>query len=162
MCDIGRKVLEAVVNRIRTDPPRYDARKGSLITVDPCTLTPAAEIDSVLGAGSKVNPTSLHWCSWSRDGGEVWVWLRDGVDPAKSADAGKTTKVDVGGVSAIQELSTSSGAKCEVAWAHLPTRGSLAEVVSVSFLRYSGTEGADVCAKAQAVARALVAKLPKV
>jgi hypothetical protein len=163
MCDIGRKVLEAVVDRIRRDPPKHEVRTGSLITVDPCELTPSSEIDAVLGKGSKVEPTSLHWCSWNRDGGEVWVWLRDGVDPAKSVGAEKTTKVDVG-VSATQELDTTSGSKCEVAWAHLPTSGSLAEVVSVSFLRYDTKDapGEDPCAKAQTVAKALVPKLPKV
>jgi hypothetical protein len=106
-------------------------------------------------------PTNLHWCTWSRDGADVWIWLRSGVDPAKSADPAKTQKVDVGGVSAIQELSTTDSAKCEVAWAHLPLEGSIAEVVSVSFLRYTPKPGEDVCAKARAVATGLVPKLPK-
>jgi hypothetical protein len=165
MCDVGRKVLDAVVTRIRTDPPKYREKQGSLVAVDPCALATESELTAALGAGAKLSPTSLHWCSWSKDGGEVWVWLRDGVDPAKSADAAKTTKVDIGGVSAIQELSTTSGAKCEVAWAHLPATGSLAEVVSISFLRYdtkAAPQGEDACAKAQAIAKAVVPKLPKV
>lgn len=162
MCDVGRKVLEAVVNKIRTSPPKYDSRKGSLVEVDPCELTPAADITTVLGPGAEADPTNLHWCSWTSDGATVWVWLRSGVDPAKSADPAKTQKVDVGGVSATQELTTSGGPQCEVAWAHLPLNGSIAEVVSVTFLRSSPKEGEDACAKAQTIAKGLVPKLPKV
>jgi hypothetical protein len=174
MCDIGRTVLTAVVNRIRTDPPRYDRKPGSLIAVDPCAQLGDADVTAVLGAGAKTTPTNLHWCSWSDNGAEVWVWLSYGVNPAKSVDAAKTQPVDVAGIHAFQELDTSSGAsgggpegrgagkaQCSVEWAHLPLTGSFAEVVNVTFIRYTAQQGEDVCAKAQAAAKTLVPKLPK-
>jgi hypothetical protein len=161
MCDIGRTVLAAVVNRIRADPPRYDTKPGSLVPVDPCAQLGDADVTAVLGAGAKITPTNLHWCDWSLSGAEIWVWFRSGVDPAKSVDAGKTQKVDIAGVSGFQETDTSSGAKCSVEWAHLPLTGSLAEVVNVTFIRYTAQQGEDVCGKAQAIARTLVPKLPK-
>ena len=160
MCDIGTKVLEAVVNKIRSNPPKYDMKSGSLIELDPCTLPSDSDVSTALGGAAKPEPTSLHWCTWNGGGATLWVWLRSGVDPAKIADPAKTTKVDVGGISATQELDTNS-AKCEVAWSHLPIKGNIAEVVSVQFLRSSAKQGEDMCAKAAAVAKALVPKLPK-
>lgn len=161
MCDIGRTVLTAVVDRIRTDPPKYRVKPGSLIPVDPCAQLSDADVTALVGAGAKIKPTNLHWCSWSVDDAEIWVWLSSGVDPAKVADPAKTQKVDVGGVSAIQEPDTSSGAKCGVEWAHLGLGGSDAEVVNTTFIRYKAQQGEDPCAKAQTIARTLVPKLPR-
>src|SRR5262249_37188439 len=107
MCDIARTILTDVVSKIRTDPPRDQGKPGTLITVDPCAQLSDADVTALTGAGAKVSPTNLHWCSWSQDTAEIWVWLRVGVDPAKIADQAKTQKVDVG-VSAIQERDTSS------------------------------------------------------
>lgn len=160
MCDIGRTILTAVVNRIRTDPPKYPRPPGSLVLLDPCTQLTDAEVTAVLGAGSTIEPTNLHWCSWRLDSAEIWVWLSSGVDPVKTADLTKSRKVDIG-VPAIQETDTSDGAKCSVEWAHLPLKGNLAEVVNATFIRYKAQQGEDVCAKAVAIARTLVPKLPR-
>jgi hypothetical protein len=160
MCGIGRTVLEAVVERIRTDPPRFDLRPGTLTEVDPCGILSDADVTAVLGDGAEATPTSLHWCTWNAGGADVWVWLRSGVDPREAADPAGSQEVDVG-VPAIQESETSSSAKCDVAWSHLPLEEPFAEVVSVTFVRYTPQQGEDVCAKAQTVAKALVPKLPK-
>ncbi|MFL6142245.1 MAG: hypothetical protein ACJ72N_10330 [Labedaea sp.] len=161
LCAVGRTVLGAVVGRIRRDPPAYPATAGTIREVDPCAAVPAADLRTALGADAKPNPTSLHWCTWSASGADVWVWLRSGVDPAKGADPAKTKKVDLGGISATQEAENTASAKCEVSWAQLPLRTDFAEVVSVTFIRYTPTAGEDVCAKAQVIARSLVPKLPK-
>ena len=160
MCDIGTKVLEAVLGKIRSNPPKYDAKPGSLIELDPCSLPSESDINTTMGGDAKAEPTSLHWCTWNSGGATLWVWLRSGVDPAKIADPAKTKKVDVGGVSATQELDSNSS-KCEVAWSHLPIKGNIAEVVSVSYLTSSAKQGEDLCAKAATIAKALVPKLPK-
>jgi hypothetical protein len=159
MCDLGAKVLEGVLGKIRNNPPKYDIKPGSLVEVDPCTLPSDSDVSGVMGA-AKSEPTSLHWCSWTGGSATLWVWLRSGVDPAKIADPAKTSKVDVGGISATQELDTNS-TKCEVAWSHLPIKGNIAEVVSVSYLTSSAKQGEDLCAKAATIAKALVPKLPK-
>ena len=65
------------------------------------------------------------------------------------------------GVPAILEPDTASGAKCDVSWAHPPLGDDFAEVVSVTFVRYTPQPGEDPCAKAAAVATALVPKLPR-
>jgi hypothetical protein len=161
MCDIGRTVLTAVVNRIRDNPPRYDRAQGSLAPVDPCAQLTDAEVTAVLGSGAKPRPTNLHWCTWGLASAEAWVWLSSGVDPAKSADPAKSRTVDVAGVSAIQSSDPSSPGKCGIEWAHRPLKGSFAEVVNVTFIRYTAQQGEDVCAKAQTLARTLVPKLPK-
>jgi hypothetical protein len=162
MCDVGTKLLDAVIRRIRSDAPKYVAKKGSVIELDPCTLASEAEATAQLDGAAKVVPSSLHWCAWNHSGAEIWVWLRIGVDPAKSADPAKTSKVDINGISAIQELADSSGSKCEVTWSHLPLDGSFAEVVSVQYLRYGDKKaGEDTCAKAQAMAKIVAPKLPK-
>jgi len=161
MCDVGRTVLTAVVNRIRADPPKYQLKPGSLIPVDPCAQLSDADVTGLLGAGAEVKPTNLHWCSWSLKDAELWVWLSSGVDPAKVADPAKSQKVNVGGVNAIQELDSSSGAKCSIEWAHLGLGGSDAEVVNATFIRSTAQQGEDACAKAATIARTLVPKLPK-
>lgn len=161
MCDVGRTVLTAVVNRIRTDPPKYERNPGTLILLDPCAQLSDADVTPALGAGATVTATSLHWCTWRKDRAEVWVWLSHGVDPAKSADPAKTQKVDVAGVSAIQEADTGSGVKCSIEWAHLPLSGSFAEVVNVTYSHYEAQQGEDGCAKALPIAKTLVPKLPK-
>lgn len=161
MCDVGRTVLTAVVNRIRTDPPKYQRKPGSLILVDPCAQLTEADVTELLGGKAEVRPTNLHWCSWSLKDAELWVWLSSGVDPAKVADPAKTKKVDIAGVSAIQELDSSSGAKCSIEWAHLGLGGSDAEVVNATFIRSTAQAGEDACAKAGSIARTLVPKLPK-
>jgi hypothetical protein len=160
LCAVGRTVLDAVVARIRRDPPAYPPSAGTIREVDPCATVPDADLKTALGDGAKPNPTSLHWCTWGANGADVWVWLRSGVDPAKGADP-KARTVDVAGISATQEAETTPSAKCEVAWAHRSLPDDRAEVVSVTFIRYTPTAGEDVCAKTQAIARSLVPKLPK-
>jgi hypothetical protein len=163
MCDIGTKLLTAVVDRVRADPPKYAAKKGSLVELDPCTLASEADASTVLGGSAEVSPSTLHWCSWRHSGAEIWLWMRIGVDPAKSADPANAQKVDIGGINATQEASgDSSGPKCEVSWSHLPLDGSFAEVVSVQFLRFGEKkDGEDPCANAQTIAKAVAPKLPK-
>jgi Protein of unknown function (DUF3558) len=162
MCDVGRTVLTAVVDRIRTDPPKYQLKPGSLIPVDPCAQLVESDVVGLLGSGAETKPTNLHWCTWSLKDAQLWVWLSNGVDPAKVADPAKTKQVDVAGVSAIQELDNSSGgAKCSIEWAHLGLGASDAEVVNATFIRSTAQAGGDACAKASAIARTLVPKLPK-
>ncbi len=162
LCDIGRTVLKAVVEHIRSDPPAYPTTPGTVREVDPCTTLREPELTAALGGDPKPVPTSLHWCTWTAGGADVWVWLRSGVDPARTSEAAKAQKVDLGGgVTAIQQADTTSSAKCEVAWAQLPQGGDTAEVASVSFIRYAPRQGEDVCARAQGLAKALVPRLPK-
>jgi hypothetical protein len=162
LCDVGRTLLKAIVEHVRSDPPTFKTTPGTIREVDPCTTLRESELIAALGSAPNPVPTSLHWCSWSASGADVWVWLRSGVDPAKTGDAAKGQKVDLGGgITAIQQPDTTSSAKCEVAWAQLPAGGDIAEVASVSFIRYTPQQGEDVCAKAQALAKALVLRLPR-
>ena len=161
LCQVGRTILAAVVDRIRTDPPKYPGKPGTLIQVDPCAQLSDADVSAVLGGGgAKVTPTNLHWCTWRRDSAEIWVWLRLGVDPVRTADETKIQKVDVG-VPAVQEADTGSGAKRSVEWSHLALAGSNAEVVNATCIRYDTQQREDACAMARGVAKTLVPKLPK-
>jgi Protein of unknown function (DUF3558) len=159
-CDVGRTVLKAVVTRIRESPPRYSTANGSLVEVDPCGLLGEQEVKAALGAGGRPSPANLHWCTWHADGADLWVWLRHGADPAAPVDQG-VSKVDIGGMTAYQELETNSSAKCTIEWAHRRLASGMAEVASVSFTRFTPRDGEDVCAKVLPVAQAVVAKLPK-
>ncbi|HEU5470045.1 MAG TPA: DUF3558 family protein [Actinophytocola sp.] len=161
LCDAGRTVLTAVIDRIRRDPPQARPVKGSLRELDPCGLLTEQELTPALGEGAGATATSLHWCTWTEDGADVWLWLRDGVDPVTVAEPEKTRKVEVAGISAVQELEEGDTPSCEVSWAHLKLEDTFAEVVAVSFRRYEPKPDEDTCAKAQAVAKALVPKLPR-
>jgi hypothetical protein len=157
-CEVGRKVLEAVVNKIRQDPPALELPAGSMAELDPCAITDESVVTTALGGSPSAEPTNLHWCSWTVNTGYVWVWLRVGVDPKEAADPAKVQQVDLGGVTAYQLLEASG--TCKVEWPHRP-EGIFAEVVTVAFTRTTAQEGEDLCAKAQTIAKAVLPKLPK-
>ena len=128
---------------------RVDLAKATYLR----TTVPAAKL-------REVDARALHWCTWRRDSAEIWVWLRLGVDPVRTADETKIQKVDVG-VPAVQEADTGSGAKRSVEWSHLALAGSNAEVVNATYIRYDTQQREDACAMARGVAKTLVPKLPK-
>lgn len=155
-CEVGRTVLEAVVGKIREDPPALKAPEGSLAEVDPCAITDESVVKTALGSEAPAAPTSLHWCSWTAGSSFVWVWLRIGVDP-KEGDPAKVKQVDIGGVTVYQQVE--SAGTCKVEWPHRPEK-NLAEVVTVAFTGTNSTPGEELCGKALPIAKAVLPKLP--
>ncbi|MGQ0841257.1 DUF3558 family protein [Actinokineospora sp.] len=163
LCDPGRKLLEAVVNRIRSDPPALDLAKGSLVDLEPCTILDDSVVAAAIGDSASKRPTGLHVCNWNASGVALSLSFRIGPKPDDLAATSKTEPVDLGsGVLAQQKYESTSGVRCRVEWAHVafPEDAEKAEVISLDFSRYTPQQGEDPCGKLQAVAKALIPKLP--
>ena len=157
LCGAGRTVLTSVVDRIRTDPPRYDLAKGTLTEIDPCTLLDGDALGDALGGAVEPTYYDLHWCTWSGTGASLGVWLRLGPDPAAGG-----TAVDLGGgITAYQEKTVGAAASCTLEWKHRPSDGDEVEIVALNYDDREATEGEDPCAQTIAVAKALLPALPK-
>ncbi|MCT2585033.1 DUF3558 domain-containing protein [Actinophytocola gossypii] len=157
LCAAGRTLLTGVVDRVRTDPPRYDLAKGTLIEVDPCTLLEGESLGDALGGAIEPTYYNLHWCSWSGTGASLGVWLRIGPDPAASG-----TPVDLGGgITGYQEKTVGATASCSLDWQHRPSDGDDVEIVSLEYDDREPAQGEDPCATTVAVAKKLLPALPK-
>ncbi|MDQ3401864.1 MAG: DUF3558 domain-containing protein [Actinomycetota bacterium] len=162
-CDPGRKLLEAVVNRIRSGATPLAVVKGSMAELKPCEVVDAAVITSAMGEAADGRPTGLHLCNWSARGVSMSLQFKLGYKPEDLKDAAKTKEVDLGGgVTGYQESNTSSGARCELEWTHVPYPPDTerAEVVSIDFSRYEPKAGEDPCAQVMTLAKAVLPKLP--
>lgn len=162
LCAIGRTLLTAVVDLVRTDPPEREKETGSIAETDPCALLePAALKSAIGGADTTVSPYTLHWCNWIGDKVTVGVWFRTGYDPKDSSDPG--TPVDLGnGLTVYQTAETGDGASCRLEWRHRST-GSDGddEIIEVDFDNSAPPAGDNGCATAAEIAKLLVPALPK-
>lgn len=161
LCAAGRTVMTGVVDAIRADPPEYDAAKGTLLTVDPCAALDAAALSAALGADDEGAPYNLHWCNWSVESTNLGLWFRVGFDPAAGDPAGNPVDLG-GGVTGYQEADdTGQVASCELQFAHRRFDGEDTEIVHLFYDSSKPTKGADPCAASQALAKTLIATLPK-
>ncbi|SDC49875.1 Protein of unknown function [Actinokineospora iranica] len=163
LCTPGRKLLETVVNRIRDDAPLLELAKGTLVDLEPCTLVPESALTPVIDDGAKPRPSGLHTCDWNAAGNSFSITFKIGTKPDDLAEAAETTPVNLGGgVTAQQKHETNSGVRCRLEWAHVPypADSEIAEVVSIDYSRYEPQPDEDACAKTQAVAKALIPRLP--
>ncbi|WP_436501937.1 hypothetical protein [Actinokineospora sp. HUAS TT18] len=163
LCEIGRKMLENVVKQVREGAQPLKLAKGTVVDLDPCEILDPSVIKSTIGESAENRLTTLHACSWNLSGASFDLSFEIGSNPDDLADAAETTPVDLGGVKAQKKAEKSSGSdRCRLEWAHapFPEDRELAEVVSIEFSRYSAQTGEDTCAKVEAVAKALIPKLP--
>ncbi|OLR91377.1 hypothetical protein BJP25_26425 [Actinokineospora bangkokensis] len=163
LCDPARKVLESAVNEVRDAKPPLEVQKGSLVDLDPCTTLDDATITTAIGDGATKNPTSLHTCAYNNRGVALRLDFTISNDPDDLAEAAETTPVDLGGIRAQQKSEVRSSARCELSWAHVKFEGAegTSEVVNLDFTRYQPQAGEDPCTTLQAVAKALIPKLPQ-
>ncbi|WP_158884273.1 serine/threonine-protein kinase [Amycolatopsis anabasis] len=157
-CETARAALTEVVKRLRANPPEYDMPSGSLIRVDPCSLIDKASMEQIIGVVSEMAATGLHECDWDSKG--LFALYTDrGSEP----DADDGTPIDLGGTPAFQELKQDreDSASCGIEWLHRKS-GDDAETVRI-FYTVSGdaATAGQICQQAQAVAKAIIPKLPK-
>ncbi|MBM7776477.1 hypothetical protein JOD54_006681 [Actinokineospora baliensis] len=163
LCTPGRALLESALAKIRDDAPRLDLADNTLVAVDPCGQLADSVITAAVGPDTRKRPSGAHVCSWNGGGMSLMLTFRIGPRPEAIADAAKSVPINLGGVTG-QQRAEADGGRCRLEWAHADYPGDKerAEVVAIDLSRYSGSgAGEDLCAKAQAVAKALIPKLPK-
>jgi hypothetical protein len=162
LCKVGTTIVTAVVDMIRTDPPRRADKRGSVAESDPCTLLDEAGLKTALGEETSVSPYSLHWCNWIGDGLSAGLWFRTGYDP-KDSTVDPGTPVDLGsGVTGYQTTTAGGSVSCRIAWRHRSTGADGAdEIVEVNVDKSSPAAGDNGCPATVAVAKLLIPALPK-
>ncbi|MPZ82933.1 MAG: DUF3558 domain-containing protein [Actinophytocola sp.] len=160
LCKAGRTVMAGVVEAIRADPPEYDAAKGTLLSVDPCAALDEAALTAALGADDEGAPYNLHWCNWSGESANLGLWFRLGFDPEEGGSDAKPVDLG-GGVTGYQEATTSDVASCELQFAHRPFDSEDSEIVHLFYDKSEPAKGEDPCVAPQALAKKLIATLPK-
>ncbi|GAA3011886.1 DUF3558 domain-containing protein [Actinokineospora diospyrosa] len=164
LCTPGEALLRSVLAKIREDPPRLDLADNTLVELEPCTLVSDAVITAAVGPDSRKRPSGAHVCSWSGGGRSLMLTFRIGPRPDDIADAAKSSPVNLGDGVTAQQRGEADGKRCRVEWAHaaFPGDKERAEVVALDLSRYGdATAGEDLCAKVQAVTKALIPRLPK-
>lgn len=160
LCEPGRAVLEAAVARLRDDPPRLRLAGPTLAEVQPCAALDPAAVAEQFGESADKRPSGLHMCNWNARGVSLALAFRLGISPDETSP--NAPAVDLGGGAVARQEAPADGGRCRLEWAHVAVPGDSgrAEVVTVDFDRYTPKAGEDVCAKAQALAKAIVQKLP--
>jgi serine/threonine protein kinase len=67
-CDTAEATLSEAVKRIRTGSVGYELPQGTLLPVDPCTVTDQAGAAEILGPVREVTLTRLRECEWTATG----------------------------------------------------------------------------------------------
>ncbi|GAA4029169.1 DUF3558 domain-containing protein [Allokutzneria multivorans] len=161
-CDVGRRLNESAINRIRTNAPlRPQGNKGSLTSVDPCAIFSPVTATEVLGGTPSMTPYDLYRCNWRRDSLSFGIEFAENTDPKNSSANKKAEVVTIEGVTAYQRKDDSFGNSCKIEWLHKATTDGKGEVATVSVDNTKKGVDIDLCAKATTVAKALVPKLPK-
>ncbi|MEU5693641.1 hypothetical protein [Actinosynnema sp. NPDC020468] len=159
-CAPGRTVAESVVKAVKARTGAFTPAKGSLVTLDPCTLPDSAAVSAAAGASARVYPYGLHNCSWVGDGEEMTVDLRQTFVPKNDKFDDKQTDVDLGGTKAYQLDNPGAYPSCSVRWVQRRLADDDAEIVEVKSAGPKKSEF-DRCARAVAFSKVLVAKIPK-
>ncbi|PRX49247.1 hypothetical protein B0I33_103281 [Prauserella shujinwangii] len=158
-CAAGYSVLRQVLAGLRGDPGTYPPEPGSLLGVDPCATVTDDVLAEVLPGEVRKRPMGLHQCRFAGHRPSAVVWFRTGYPP--DADAG--TPVDLGGgVRAVRQRGQTDTVECDISWQHRSSgEGPEGENVTASFT-FASEEGSvdDACARALAVARDVVRRLP--
>ncbi|MFB9905917.1 hypothetical protein [Allokutzneria oryzae] len=159
-CDVGRRLGESVINKIRTSPPLRTPEKGSLTVVDPCTSLPQNTPIEQLGGVPSQSGYGLYQCNWRRDDTTLGVEFSLDSNPKDRNYGPKPEELTLDGVTVYQRKEESYAKTCKLEWLHRDTGGGKGEVVEV---KVDSTKKSDVdlCGKAVASAKALLPKLPK-
>ncbi|MCP3798219.1 DUF3558 domain-containing protein [Allokutzneria sp. A3M-2-11 16] len=161
-CDVGRRLNETVINRIRTNPPlRAQDNKGSVTVVDPCAVFPAVTATELLGGTPTISSYDMYRCTFRRDSLYFGIEFREATDPKDSSQNKKAQVVTIDGVTIYQRKEDSFNASCKMEWMHKATTAGKGEVVEVSFDNSKKGVEVDLCGKATTVVKALLPKLPK-
>jgi hypothetical protein len=160
-CAPGREMAESVVRQIKDRAATRTPAKGSLITLDPCTLPDKAAIDAAAGGDYRLYPYGLHNCAWVGKDRELTLAFRETFIPDDRKFEEKQTEVDLGGgVVGYQVSSSTAFPSCEVKWVQLAGTDNDGEIVEVKSAGPKATEF-DRCATAVAFAKTVVGKIPK-
>ncbi|MFE9745426.1 hypothetical protein ACFYOT_11020 [Saccharothrix saharensis] len=160
-CAPGREMAESVIRQIKDRAATRTPAKGSLITLDPCTLPDKAAVDAAAGGDYRLYPYGLHNCAWVGKDRELTLAFRETFIPDDRKFEAKQTEVDLGGgVVGYQVSSSTAFPSCEVKWVQLAGSDNDGEIVEVKSAGPKATEF-DRCATAVAFAKTVVGKIPK-
>lgn len=158
-CHYGQLLAQAVINRIRTNPPKRN-NTGSLAALDPCAMVDDATVAAAVGAGADKSYEDLYKCDWQGGQTDLSVEFTVGEDPKTDNSLGNPTPVTVAGITAYQVYSTDVFPSCTISWLTRSTGDGSGEIVHVEFDNVQNIT-VDVCAKAVAVATVVGPKVPK-
>ncbi|HEX3791261.1 MAG TPA: hypothetical protein VHW44_25590 [Pseudonocardiaceae bacterium] len=160
-CTPARQLAQSVITRLRGNPPKRSNLSGSLAALDPCTMVDDATAAAAVGANPDKTIDGLYKCDWQGEHTGLTVTFTSGEDP-KADDAIATPQpVDLGGVTAYTVYSTDVFPSCEVKWMTRQTSDGNGEIVDVEFDNVDKVQ-VDTCAKAVAVAKVILPKVPKI
>lgn len=162
-CTPARKLAQAVIERIRSNPPQRANTNGSLAVIDPCGTVDDPTAATAIGGQPQKSYQSLFKCDWQGTTSyDLTVTFSVGEDPKDDTTLGTPQPVDLGnGVSAYQLLTTDVYPSCEIKWITRQTGSDgSGEFVDVEFDNVEKQQ-VDVCSKALAVAKVVATKVPK-
>lgn len=165
-CELGKKILESAVAKIKDGSSQYRIAQGNLVNLDPCAALTDSEATTAMGDTAAVDDEpDLHGCAWNAQGSSsnrIRVDYTLAPDPKETADGPKSVKVN--SVDGVSEKDT-SGEGCTVSWKHKPVTGDNTdvdptwfEVVQVSIDK--PPSGKDACTAALDAAKVVQSKLP--
>ncbi|MFF5988839.1 serine/threonine-protein kinase [Prauserella flavalba] len=159
-CGTARNTLTEAIGALRQGGAGWRDAKGTLATVDPCSLTDDAEVGELFDVVIGTEPDGLHRCSWDV-GGPVDITLERAVQPGKGGL--DESPVRVGGRTVYQQANPAAGSpSCQVSWAHIPVEEGFTEVVRVKYYALgSGADVDDVCGKVHRLAERIMPRLPQ-
>jgi hypothetical protein len=148
-CRPGRNLLQQVITTLRAEPPTLPSPAGSLVAVDPCAVLGDDVAARELGAPVEKAVTGIHGCTW-RGEADLAVDFRLGFAPAADGEA---TEIQLGEVTAVQEIPLPDTASCRISWRHRATEGDQGEIVAVNYDNY-GADAAtdDSCGRTRRIA----------
>jgi hypothetical protein len=158
-CVTARQITTAMINHIRTNPPRRQVPAGSLSTLDACATADGPTVAAAIGPTSTQVRKTLYDCEWH--GGPLVLSVAFWVGDARFANYGEATPqpIDLGGVTGYQVLPDEQS--CQIGWNVRPTGSPHQfELVYVE-VENLGQAPVDTCAKTVPAARAVLTKLPR-
>lgn len=160
-CAVARDITTAMINHIRTDPPKRQHPPGSVGLIDPCDTVDAPTAAAAVGPSARKTRVTLYNCRW--DAGPLELSVAFDVGDARVPFRGQATPqpIDLGGVAGYEVMSDQRS--CEVGWNERPAAGAphQFEVVYVDFGTLGQQPLDDTCAKTLAAARSVLTKVPK-
>lgn len=160
-CPPARRLAESVVRLAKQKSSTRTVDRSSLITVDPCTLPEQAVVVEAAGSEPRLSPFGMYDCSWTSLTAGIDLRFRSDYVPRDNQFDEEQVVIDLDGITAYQVDRTSKYQNCSVKWVHRKTGDTQGELVEVKSNGPKESEF-DRCAGAQAFAKALLPKLPKI
>ena len=158
-CVTARQITTAMIDHIRTNPPKRQTSAGSLSMLDPCDTVDGPTAAATVGPAPRETRKTLYTCNW--DAGPLDLSVAFWVGDAQVPNYGQATPqpVDLGGVTGYQVLPDKQS--CEIGWNARPAGAPHQfEVVYVE-VETLGVQPVDTCAKALPAAKAVLTKVSK-